>query len=383
MTLSPSLRQLLAAPGPITPLAFDAGREVFVYGAGGIGRQLASVLSRRGVTVAGFLDIRGDAARAGLHLPVYVPGREPGGAAQRASMHVVVGVFNPDADPRAIDALLRGGGYGAATSFYDAHAALASELGDQYWLTDRRWWSENAERIAACASLWADERSRLAFEDMMRFRVTGDLNALRAPDEGPPYFDGTVPRVRDGSRFVDCGAFDGDTVRAGRLEGVQFDSVRAFEPDPTNFAALARWAAEAEVRDLELFPCGVSDRTRQLRFSAGRGLASAITESGETVIQCVSLDDALPHADVTDVKMDIEGAEVDALQGAERLIRRCRPRLAVCVYHSPSHLWDVPAWLDGLGLGYRFYLRTYCHNHFETVVYASATADAPDAAISQ
>jgi FkbM family methyltransferase len=380
MTLPASIADLLSTPQSPPTLSLDPRHEVFVYGGGGIGRRLAAVLRQRGVTVAGILDRRGSMAGDGLDLPIYVPLEEPGGAERRASMHVVVGVFNPDADSRSIDAMLRDGGYGAVTSFFDAHGALAAELGDQYWLTGRQRWAEDAAQIHACASLWSDERSRAAFAEMIRFRVTGDLAALRSPDAGPPYFDRSVPPVRSGSRFVDCGAFDGDTIRAGREAGVTFEMVRAFEPDPTNFRALSDWAGSAGLSDVELIPCGVSDRTLQLRFSAGRGLASAITDSGETVIQCVSLDDAFPNASVTDVKMDIEGAEVDALRGAERLIRRCRPRLAVCVYHSPSHLWDVPLWLHRLGLGYKFFLRTYCQNHFETVVYASVDADRSPAA---
>ena len=70
--------------------------------------------------------------------------------------------------------------------------------------------------------------------------------------------------------------------------------------------------------------------------------------------------------------MDIEGAELEALKGAEKTIRADRPDLGICVYHSPSHLWEIPLYLHGLGVGYRLYLRNYTSLTGETVLYAAA-----------
>jgi hypothetical protein len=67
--------------------------------------------------------------------------------------------------------------------------------------------------------------------------------------------------------------------------------------------------------------------------------------------------------------MDIEGAEPDALRGAERTIRRYRPALAISLYHAPDHLWEIPLWIAGLGLDYRMYMRGHAHNGFELVMY--------------
>ena len=78
----------------------------------------------------------------------------------------------------------------------------------------------------------------------------------------------------------------------------------------------------------------------------------------------------LPSAAVTDLKMDIEGAELDALHGAERTIRRTRPRLAICVYHRAEHLWEIPLFVRDLGLGYDFYLRSLGRYGFDVVMYA-------------
>jgi hypothetical protein len=70
--------------------------------------------------------------------------------------------------------------------------------------------------------------------------------------------------------------------------------------------------------------------------------------------------------------MDVEGAEPDALKGAEGLIREHRPDLGICVYHAPDHIWEIPLYLHEMGLGYRFYLRNHTAFTQETVLYATA-----------
>ena len=74
-------------------------------------------------------------------------------------------------------------------------------------------------------------------------------------------------------------------------------------------------------------------------FQAAEGEASSLSASGGETVTAVALDDVLPNTLATDLKLDIEGAELDALRGARELISRSHPRLAVCVYHRPEHLW--------------------------------------------
>ena len=70
------------------------------------------------------------------------------------------------------------------------------------------------------------------------------------------------------------------------------------------------------------------------------------------------------------IKMDIEGMEPRALQGAVEMIRQHRPQLAICVYHDISHLWSIPLQIKELYEGYRLYIRNYQFRGLETVVYA-------------
>jgi hypothetical protein len=75
------------------------------------------------------------------------------------------------------------------------------------------------------------------------------------------------------------------------------------------------------------------------------------------------------------IKMDIEGGELPALKGAERVLRSFKPKLAISVYHNLRDFWEIPQWLNDLKLGYEFYLRHFTIHHEETVLFA--TTDEP------
>ena len=183
-------------------------------------------------------------------------------------------------------------------------------------------------------------------------------------------FPADVPRRTGALRYVDCGAYDGDALRAGQRVA-RLEAACAFEPDPANFAALSTWAARASASgEIQLWPCAVWNTTDQLHFAAGQGEASHLGPAGEITVQAVALDDVLPTFEATDLKMDIEGAEPEALEGARRLVARCRPRLALCAYHRPEHLWSLSAAIDEMRLDYTFFLRAHAHGGFDLVLYA-------------
>ena len=154
---------------------------------------------------------------------------------------------------------------------------------------------------------------------------------------------------------------------------VSVEQAYAFEPDLGNFARLADCARDMGVRTgarVSLWPCAVGERAGSMRFSGEGGEAGHLSADGDRAVTVVALDEALPTEYVTDLKMDIEGAELDALRGAARMVRRCHPRLAICVYHRAEHLWEIPLFVRDLGLGYDYLLRSHGHFGFDVVMYA-------------
>jgi hypothetical protein len=90
-------------------------------------------------------------------------------------------------------------------------------------------------------------------------------------------------------------------------------------------------------------------------------------------VSTVSIDDFVARENLPQVnfiKMDIEGAELPALQGAEETLRNFKPRLAISLYHRDTDLVDIPRYLNGLGLGYEFFLDHFTIHREETVLFA-------------
>jgi len=149
--------------------------------------------------------------------------------------------------------------------------------------------------------------------------------------------------------------------------------VAAFEPDLINYSKLSQFVSQNKntLHEAALFPCGVYSSTRQLAFETGQGMASNISSKGTTVIQCVALDDAIPTFAPNLIKMDIEGAEYDALLGARQLISEHVPGIAASLYHRPEHLWQLPMLIESMAPGkYNFHMRSHAMNDFDLVLYA-------------
>jgi FkbM family methyltransferase len=358
------LEQLAEAPPPAWDFASPA--PVYVYGAGNVGKAVARLLQKRGAKLAGFLDRNAKPGAVWQGLPILLPDQPP----DRKQARVVIGIFNRDVEILPIVRMLTDLRFAQITTFVDFHAGAVAELGDHFWLTARDFYRGRAQEITQAAALFSDEASRELFNSIVQFRLTGDYTILRAPRFEDQYFPGDIPAWTLPLRLADCGAYDGDTVRELARRQLPVEALAAFEPDAANFAKLAQTARELLPHaTASLIPCGVAATTSQVRFTSGLGSSSAVSENGDTVIQCVALDEALAAFRPNLIKMDIEGAEYDALLGACGLISKHRPGLAISVYHRAEHLWTIPLLVQSWLRGGRHYLRSHAHTGFELIYY--------------
>jgi len=350
------------------------GKAVFIYGAGGVGRDVYQALTRLGVPVLGFLDRGATPGAAWQGNPIWNADDPTIGPLQRSNSRVVVAIHNAFVEVPPILENLRRLGYPEVVSFLELHDVWPDGFGDRFWLTRKAFYLETEAYCQATDQLWADEASRSLFRAALRFRFQKDYRLLPAPDVAHQYFDPTVCNWPAPLRFMDCGAFDGDTLAQLIKTQTPVQSILAFEPDGANFSKLCQFAASHRnllPKDLYLYPCGVDAETCQVRFSGGCGASGHLSALGESVIQCVSIDQVAFGFAPSLIKMDIEGAELAALRGAQATIIQHRPGLAICVYHRPEHLWQIPALVSSwYGRSAKYFLRSHGYNDFDLVFYA-------------
>jgi len=186
---------------------------------------------------------------------------------------------------------------------------------------------------------------------------------------GPPFITPVPDEV-----YIDGGCLDGETI----LDFIDFAGnvrkIYGFEPVPESYARTLEELSKKQIDYAMLFQKGLWDTSSILRFDLidPEVGAAMISEKGSVEIETVSIDEVVNPADkVTFIKLDIEGAELNALKGGAKTIHSCLPRLAVCVYHKPDDIVTIPNYILSLSPDYRLYLR---HHHrfeyVETVLYA-------------
>jgi len=233
---------------------------------------------------------------------------------------------------------------------------------------------DNRKQIMASLDLFSDDLSREIFARVIQTHM--QRKPIHIPDRvlEEQYFPRDINLSRGYSRFINCGAYNGDTVKRLNALFGKVDAIACFEPDLENFELLTQYlcAEHNEIaQSVIAFPCGVFSHETQLNFAGENKMNSMISDKGESIIPCVALDHVIPGFKPTFICMDVEGAELEALKGAEMLIKEDKPDLAICVYHAPNHIWDIPLYIESLRLGYKFYLRNYTSFISETVLYAT------------
>jgi FkbM family methyltransferase len=348
----------------------EPGTPLLVYGSGNCGRDVLRILIEEGYPVVAFLDERAAQISAFEGFPCILPESAEARAHAASGLPVLIAVFNFTADTGAIENLLRHVGFLTIVPYYALDARFPDRLSSRYWMASRCFWESHREDLADGLRLWDDDRSREIYLALVELRLTSNLQLLRSPDCLNQYLPCDLPPPREPIRLVDGGAYTGDTLKA--FSRFRMEAVAAFEPDHGNFRHLSDWVSSAgsPIYEAALFPCGLGSETRMRSFHAGGGAACALSAKGDTTVQVVSFDDVLPGFAPNFLKLDVEGAEIDALNGAAGTIRKERPRIAACVYHEPGHLWEIPRLLKELLPSHRLHLRYHGFNGFDAVAYA-------------
>ena len=216
--------------------------------------------------------------------------------------------------------------------------------------------SRHREELEQVYGVLADEQSRRVLRQVVEYKLTGKIAPLLDCQTEPEEAWRNILRLTGEERYLDLGAYTGDTIAEFIGQVGTWRSITALEPDPASFARLEQ--NTAGLHDCVLYRLGAYSRYARLPLAGAAGRGSRLAPQG-TLAEWDSVDNILCGQPVSYVKIDVEGQESAALAGMQKTLRRCRPKLLVSAYHRAEDLFRLPLQVMALCPDYRVYLRHY------------------------
>lgn len=211
---------------------------------------------------------------------------------------------------------------------------------------------EHKNELEAVRSILADELSVKTFDNIVNFRLTGEIKYLfECESENEPLF--SLPKD---TVFLDLGAYNGDTVRRFTEENRSYGAVIAAEPDSVSFRKLT--ANTANIENITLLNNAVGDVDGVIFVDSKKGRGTHVSSDGKKAVRSFCVDGLLKdESRPIYIKADVEGNEQAFIGGAQKTISSKRPVMRIACYHRSEDIFALPLAVLGLNGGYKVFLR--------------------------
>lgn len=215
--------------------------------------------------------------------------------------------------------------------------------------------TEHAEEIQQVYQSLADERSRRMYANLINFKISGNPAYLMERVDTKDEIWNRVLCPTNHEIYVDLGAYNGDSIRE-MLEFTRgkYHRIVAVEPDKKNYKKLVKFVGDTP--SVQCYQCVAWCVDTELPCAAKAGRQSQQTQESITM-PARSVDNLLAGNPVTLLKMDVEGAEREALWGASRSIARYAPKLMISLYHRNEDIFELPLLVRKINPRYKLYIR--------------------------
>lgn len=202
-----------------------------------------------------------------------------------------------------------------------------------------------------------DYRSKMVLNGILQYWVKYDFQIIQKIKENNycSYFDLDIVTPDANEVFVDLGAYTGDSAEDFIQNMGAYQRIYCYEISKDIFKQLQDNMSSYE--NITLVNKGVGESEGIMYLSQSEDAsANKITNMGEEAIEIVTLDNDIKEK-ITFLKMDIEGAEQQAIKGARKHIMEDKPKLAICTYHNNHDIWQIPRMLREMNPDYKLYMR--------------------------
>lgn len=227
---------------------------------------------------------------------------------------------------------------------------------------------EHEQEITEVYNFLSDNESRKVYLQKLAYMV--EYIPVEFESNNTMYVDSDIVNFYDHEIVIDAGAYNGDTALLfRRIVGKNAD-IYSFEPDFSNYSDLKRRVQD----DSNIYPenLGLWNSKGMLCFSDDRNGSSHVERDGTIKVEVTDLDSYCREKEIvpTFIKMDIEGAEIEAILGARKSIEKGKPKLAICLYHRPEDIFKIPLLVHRINSSYKMYIRHYSNYYTDTLLYA-------------
>ena len=213
----------------------------------------------------------------------------------------------------------------------------------------KQYYSEHADEISIVEKLLSDEKSKEVYRAMIAFRSTYDMRKHPEYSLNDIYFVKDIVQLKKDEVFIDCGAFDGDSIYKFLENAGDYKRIVAFEPDRQNYEKLA---ILKEKMGTVLYNKGVWSKNTLMHFDEKGNEASGITDNSDGAVN------------------DIEVVAIDNVEECSMAtIKRNHPKLAISIYHKDEDMIELPLYIHSLVPEYKMHVRQHSHSFFDTVLY--------------
>ncbi|MCP4970753.1 MAG: FkbM family methyltransferase [Arcobacter sp.] len=215
-------------------------------------------------------------------------------------------------------------------------------------------------------NLLEDEQSKQIFSKVLNFKMTFDLEFMKGftNNHEEQYFDKQLlPEIKN-ITFVDGGAYIGDTLPQIISNYPDYKKIYCVEPSDLHINIANK--NFPNIKNVEFINCGLGNKKELKKIDELKTQNNCAHDYQALNINTI---DNIINEKVDFIKLDIEGAEQDAIQGAKKTIKEHHPILAICIYHKAEDWYKVPQMVLEIKKEYKVYLRHYMEGIYETVMY--------------
>jgi len=336
---------------------------IYVFGVGKLGQRIYDFMSERKIKIHAFVDnnkSKYGSVFNGLHVI----------AANEIPTNSVIYIasatyFNAISNQLKDLGFSQTISHNQASVLYDGDENFPIEMYQENLAHDL---IENKHSYLSVFDLLEDHESKKVFDNLLHYRFTLNhqfINNIHT-SLSKEYFDNDVIAFTEDETYFDLGGFDGDSAEHFvKHVNHKYSSVHIFEPDEKLIEKAKKRFDKNE--HIVFNALGIYDKQTTLYFDITGGLDGIISQTGTLKIETTTIDDYKNNP--TYIKFDVEGVEIEAINGGVNTIKNQKPKLAIASYHYPKHLWEIPLLVKSINSKYKLKLRHYTDSVFDSIFY--------------